>query len=212
MIKTERLPDGGFLARPDKPGPGVIVGMEMFGVTDYVRDLATSLAERGYTALAPDFYRTGLELPATDEGRTKGRELLAQLTREQALEDVGRAIERIDARAMLGCSVGGHIAYLAATEFPLTAAAFYPGWLTNSDIPLSQPEPTITRAPKGRILVLTGEDDFLIVASDREQIAERAELVVYPGAKHGFFCHTRDTYDPDASADAWQRVERHFRR
>jgi carboxymethylenebutenolidase len=186
--------------------------MEMFGVTGYVRDLATRLADRGYTALAPDFYGAGIVLPEDDEGRAKGRALLAQLTREQALADVAGAIERIDARAMLGCSVGGHIAYLAATEFPLTTAAFYPGWLTNTDIPLSRPEPTIARTPKGRILVLTGSEDFLVTQADRDEIAGHAELVVYPGAGHGFFCHTRDTYDPAASADAWERVERHFRR
>src|SRR5262249_53768727 len=136
---------------------------------------------------------------------------LQTLTREQALEDVGAAIERIDAQAMLGCSVGGHVAYLAATEYELTTAAFYPGWLTSTDIPLSRPEPTITREPKGRILVLTGSEDFLVTAADREQIAEHAELVVYPGAGHGFFCHTRETYDAAASADAWERVERHLR-
>ncbi len=211
MITTEQVA-GGFLARPETPGPGVVVGMEMFGVTDYVRDLAVRLAEHGYTALAPDFYGLGIELPATDEGRARGRELLQTLTRERVLADVQAAIEFLGPPVgMLGCSVGGHIAYLAATQLDLAAtAAFYPGWLTGTEIPLSRPEPTIALAPRGPLLVLTGEDDFLIGPADREQIAAAAELVVYPGAAHGFFCHTRETYDAAASADAWERVHTLF--
>jgi carboxymethylenebutenolidase len=112
---------------------------------------------------------------------------------------------------MLGCSVGGHIAYLAATRLDLAATvAFYPGWLTTTDVPLSRPEPTIATEPRGPVLVLTGGDDFLLGPADREAIARHADLVVYPGAQHGFFCHTRETYDAQASADAWVRVERFF--
>jgi carboxymethylenebutenolidase len=187
--------------------------MEMFGVTDYVRDLATGLAERGYTAYAPDFYAVGLELPHTDEGRARGRELLQTLTRERALAQVRAGIERLGGGrvGMLGCSVGGHIAYLAATRLDLAATvAFYPGWLTTTDVPLSRPEPTIETQPRGPVLVLTGEEDFLLGQAERDEIARHAELVVYPGAQHGFFCHARETYDAAASADAWARVERFF--
>ena len=33
------------------------------------------------------------------------------------------------------------------------------------------------------------------------------ELVEYPGAPHGFLCDRRDTSDPAASEDAWQRIQ-----
>ena len=56
--------------------------------------------------------------------------------------------------AALGFSAGGHMAYLAATAFDLTSAvSIYGGWLTNSDIPLSQPEPTINPTPLSRTTV-----------------------------------------------------------
>ena len=120
---------------------------------------------------------------------------------------------------MVGLSVGGHLAYHAATEVPLDAlAVFYPGWLTESTIPLSQPEPTVTRTPLlaalgTRVLFLVGDGDQLFTAAQRQEIADRLrsagvrhEFVVYPDTPHGFFCDERDTYRPAAAADAWQRL------
>ena len=39
-----------------KPGPGVIVIHEWWGLNDYARDRARMLARAGYTALAVDMY------------------------------------------------------------------------------------------------------------------------------------------------------------
>ena len=56
--------------------------------------------------------------------------------------------------AALGFSAGGHMAYLGATAFDLTSVvSIYGGCLTNSDIPLSQPEPTIHLTPQSRATV-----------------------------------------------------------
>lgn len=44
--------------------------------------------------------------------------------------------------------MGGHVGYLAASQVNLAACAlFYAGWLTSTDIELSQPEPTLTLTP-----------------------------------------------------------------
>ncbi len=106
---------------------------------------------------------------------------------------------------MVGLSVGGHIAYYAATQLPLAAVAvFYPGWLTDTGIALSRPEPTLALTPGltahgTRLLFLVGDADQLYTAAQRDQIAARLredgvdhEMVVYPGAPHGFFCDERD--------------------
>lgn len=127
------------LARPAAQGPfpGVVVAMEMFGVTAYIRDVTERVAQLGYVAIAPDFYHRsgpGIELPQDEEGRQAGFELVGRLTREGTLRDVAAAVghlaERADGRdrggqepgtgdggapaagrvAMLGCSLGGHLA------------------------------------------------------------------------------------------------------
>jgi carboxymethylenebutenolidase len=36
------------------------------------------------------------------------------------------------------------------------------------------------------------------------------EVVVYPGADHGFFCNQRASYHEEAANDAWGRVKALF--
>src|SRR5437879_1419620 len=139
-----------YMARPQASGsyPGVIVGFELFGVTSYIRQMVDRIAQLGYVALSPDFYHRsspGIELEATAEGRARGFELLHQFTRQHAISDVHavmtylREEEKCSKIGIIGFSVGGHIAYLAATQFDIKATvAFYPGWLTTQDIPLSR--------------------------------------------------------------------------
>lgn len=222
-------PMGAHVARPAAAGSfhGVVVAMEMFGVTDYIRDVTERVARLGYVAIAPDFYHRsgpGIELPHGEEGRQAGFELVGRLTREGALRDVAAAMDHLAGRAdgaaqrvaMLGCSLGGHVAYLAATSLDLAAAAvFYGGWLTTTDIPLSRPQPTVdlTAGIHGRVLYLAGEDDHAVPPDARAQIETalrsagvRHEMVVYPDTPHGFFCDVRDTYRAPQAQDAWRRV------
>jgi carboxymethylenebutenolidase len=220
-----------YVAAPRAPGayPGVIVGFEMFGVTGYVRGVADRIAGLGCVAVVPDFYhRFGerLALPADATGRDRGLDLLQRLSRVDVVSDVRATVAYLRARAdtaggtaMFGLSVGGHIAYLAATQVPLDAViAFYPGWLTQTTIALGRPEPTLTltagMARHGaRLLLLLGAQDHLYTARERELVAGtlRAEgvdheFIVYPDTPHGFFCHERDTYRPGAAEDAWRRA------
>lgn len=222
---------GAYLARPQEPGryPAVIVGMELFGVTHYIRQVADRVAALGYLAIAPDFYHSvqaDVELSYDQDGRSQGFALLHQIGRDDALRDVEATMDFLRQRAdcagrigFLGLSVGGHIGYLAATQLDIAAAAiFYAGWLTDTGIELSQPELTLTLTPGiaergGALLYFVGDKDALIGPEQREAIARsladagvRHEMVVYPEAQHGFFCDERDGYDPAASADAWTRT------
>ncbi|MFF3955104.1 dienelactone hydrolase family protein [Streptomyces sp. NPDC001890] len=214
-------PMGAYVARPTAPGqfPGVLVGMELFGVDAAVRDVCDRLAELGFVALAPDFHHQtapGSELPRDAAGRERGFELLGLMTRATVLSDVGAAIDHLhqadsESVSMVGLSLGGHIAYLSATEFALAATVvFYGGWLPTTDIPIGCPEPTLSLPPEitGRLLFLVGEEDHVVPPAEQREIADalrvagiRHEMVVHPGVGHGFL-HT----DPTTSADAWRRV------
>ena len=110
--------------------------------------------------------------------------------------------------------------WLAACELDLRAAAsFYGGGIAAPQGPGGQ-APTLGRTPKlrGRILCLYGEKDAFIPQDQVEAIrtalakaGKRSEIVVYPGADHGFFCDQRATYQEKAASDAWERVKRLFR-
>jgi carboxymethylenebutenolidase len=216
-----------YVARPAAalPGsPGVVVAFEMFGLTDYVRRVADRVAALGYTAIAPDFYHRfgeGIELPATAEGREQGLALLRKLDRAGVAADFQAAIDALAAPrvAALGLSVGGHLAYYAATQLRFDAlAVFYPGWLTSTEFAIGQPEPTLALTPGlaehgTRALVLTGANDHLVDAAQRAEIEAafqgagvEHELVVYPDTPHGYFCDERETFRPGPAADSWNRV------
>lgn len=204
--------------------PAVVIAFEMFGLTPYVREVAERVAALGYTAIAPDFYhRCGPGNVLEDTERERGFELIGTLTRDGVVEDVQAALAFAGNPAkagMIGLSVGGHFAYLAAARLDLAATAvFYGGWLTTTELPLGRPEPTLTLTPdiRGRLLFLTGEADHAVPAADVERIrtalaGPRHELVVYPDTPHGFFCHRRDTYRPEVADDAWRRVRELFAR
>jgi carboxymethylenebutenolidase len=182
----------------------------------------------GYVALAPDVnHRTApwVELAEDEPGLARGFELLHRLTREDALRDVGAAIDYLritgsDRIGMVGLSVGGHLAYLAASEFDLAAAVIvYGGWIPTTEIPLGRPRPTLTRTPgiTGRLLVLMGEHDQVISPEQRRQIADaleaadvRHDVVEYAGVGHGFLSDRRDTFDAAATEDAWARIRALF--
>jgi carboxymethylenebutenolidase len=229
-------PMAGYLARPAGPGPwpAVLLGFEMFGVTGYLREVAARVAGDGYLALVPDFYHWQnpdgghTELAADGAGRTRGLELVNGLRRDQVEADVRAAAGYLTGRpdstgqtAMVGLSAGGHIAYYAATRVPLAAlAVFYPGWLTGSDTGLSQTEPVLASTPRlaalgTPVLVLAGAGDHLYGPGDLAAIEAALttagvehEVVVYPDTPHGFACFERDSYRPEAAADAWERTRR----
>ena len=217
-----------YLARPaaDPAPTGVIVAHELFGVNPDIRRVADDLAGQGYLTIAPEFYHRdappGRWLERDDAGRQEGFGYLHRLGREQALADVAAAIgwlrsqPGIERVALVGFSAGGHLSSLAACRLPVSrTAVLYGGWLPGTDIPMSQPAPTLELTPgiTGRLLYLVGDDDTLIDAGQREQIRAalasagvKHEVVSYPGVGHAFFWPGTPPFDAAARADAWGRV------
>jgi carboxymethylenebutenolidase len=224
---------GGFLARPTAGGrrPAVLVFMEIFGINSHIREVTERVAREGYLALAPDyFHRTGpgIELGYDEAGFARGMELLNALQADEMVRDAGDAIAWLRGRpdvqgdriGAMGFCIGGHMTYLAACEADLRAAAsFYGGGIAAPKGPGGQAS-TIGRTAKmrGRILCLYGEKDAFIPQGQVEAIKAALakagaahEVVVYPGADHGFFCDQRASYQEQAARDAWERVKRLFR-
>jgi carboxymethylenebutenolidase len=216
-----------FSAMPDEPtGTGVVVLPDVRGLYRFYEELALRLAERGFAAVAIDYF-----------GRTAGvgkrrddfpfMDHVAKTTPAGIQADVAAAVEYLrspdggSCRAVftLGFCFGGRHSWLAAASGHALAGAigFYgrPG-LGGDGSPGPMHRAGEMQAP---ILALMGGADAAIPPEDvaaLEQALAAAgvehEVVSYDGAPHSFFDRRYDEF-ADASEDAWGRViafiERH---
>jgi carboxymethylenebutenolidase len=210
-----------FIARPDDATrrPAVLVIQEAFGLNGHIQNVARRIAGEGYATLAPDLYWRG------GKGRSVGYDqlpeaiaLMQSLRDDDVVTDVGSAIAhlarqpwvRADRIGITGFCMGGRVSFLVACELPDKVAACAPFY--GGGIPVEK-TPKL-RAP---LLAFFGEKDGFIpldavkafeAALAREK--KQAEVVVYPGADHGFFCDERGSYDEAAAKDAWKRLTAFF--
>jgi carboxymethylenebutenolidase len=212
-----------FAATPDEPaGAGVVVLPDVRGLYRFYEEVALRLAERGYRAVAIDYF--GRTAGAAKRGDDfEFREHTGRTTTEQVQADVAAAVEHLrpDAGAIftLGFCFGGRHSWLAAASGNRLAGAigFYgrPG-VGNDGSPGPAQRAAELEAP---ILALMGGADEGIppeAVAEFEEALEREgvehEVVTYPGAPHSFFDRKQADF-ADASEDAWGRVlafiERH---
>jgi carboxymethylenebutenolidase len=224
VIPTDDGPMEGYLAEPDGGGPypGVIVWQEAFGVNEYVRSVADRLADEGYVALAPElFHRSGKHLDIGYTDREKIMPLLGAIDNAAIATDARAAAHALRSRTevnpdmlgVVGFCVGGLSALITglATDVK-SVVAFYPGGVMHARPGMKlTPIAGQLRDLEAETLVLVGDDDQGIPAAEIEGIRaalapakRKHEVVVYPGAKHGFHSQDRhDVYHPHAAEQAW---------
>jgi carboxymethylenebutenolidase len=202
---------------------GVILGFELFGITDYVKSVAERLAAVGYRVAVPDYYfRVGERRTFGSDatGRDDAFEALATVDRPAALAATRAAIDALEGCltiGFLGLSVGGHIGLAVAPDMPIhRVAAFYPTFLNGDRMVVSGSEPTMKslgRLGERPVLLFFGSADALCrpdYVAEIEMVLGATGVphraVTYPGAAHGFACKDRPSYNADADADSWQQT------
>jgi carboxymethylenebutenolidase len=222
---------GGWFARPEGEGPfpGVIVVMEAFGLNRHIESVAERIAREGYLAIAPDLYYRAEDRVAAYTELPKAIGLMTQLDDRKIVEDVRATMQWLEAQpgirsgaiGITGFCMGGRVSFLSACHLPLRAAApFYGGGIGRTMIPSpGMPHPPIDDAAgiTGSLLIFYGDKDNFIPPDEVALVKERlaslgkdAEVIVYPGADHGFFCEERPSYHEAAAQDAWKRLLRFF--
>jgi carboxymethylenebutenolidase len=206
-----------FLATPDEAtGVGIVILPDVRGLYRFYEELALRFAERGYTALAIDYF-----------GRTAGVDKrgddfeymphVQQTTPEGIQADVAAAVEHLRGfcRSIftVGFCFGGRTSWLAAASRHRLAGAigFYGMPAERNGVAGPTQRAGEIEAP---ILALQAGADQNITAEHNAEF-ERAltaagvehELVTYEGAPHSFFDRRQQDF-ADASADAWERVLR----
>ena len=221
-------PDGatcrGYLAYDESlegPRPGVLVVHEWWGHNDYVRRRADMLARMGYTAFALDMYGEGKH---TGHPKEAQQFMQAALDQREVSRERFRAARRIlqdhpttdsTRTAAIGyCFGGGVVLDMARTGSDLDGVASFHGSLGTD-------APTTPAEVRTQVLVCTGDADVMVQDGQleglREEFGSALELVVYPGAKHGFTNPAADQkaaefdiplgYDAAADAGSWRALE-----
>jgi carboxymethylenebutenolidase len=206
----------GYLALPERPGPGLIVIQEWWGLVPHIEHLADRLAAAGFVALAPDLYH-GKQAKSPDEAG----KMMMSLRIDEAARDLDGAIAHLTALpgvstkkvGTIGFCMGGALSLYAASRSPSVGACvvFYGGH------PNVKPNLAALQAPV--LGIYAGRDTFVspaVVADlDRELTAlgKRHEFHTYAEAQHAFFNDDRPgVYNAEASADAWARTLEFLRR
>lgn len=207
----------GFLATPAKTGryPAVIVVHEWWGLTDWIKEMTSKLADQGYVALAVDLYRGKV---ATDP--MQAHELSRGLPEDRALTDLNGGISYLITRpdvdrASLGvigwCMGGGYAVRLATIDQFLRACVVNYGALPT--------DPNDLQSLITPVLGNFGGQDGGITPADVHAFEKTMkgfsspmhprtiDVKIYPDAGHAFMNPTNTTgYRPGDAADAWTRT------
>ena len=210
-----------FAATPDEPSAtGVVILPDVRGLYRFYEELALRFAERGYAAIAFDYF-----------GRTAGVEKrgddfeymphVQQTTPEGVQADVAACVAWLREHGCtsiftVGFCFGGRNSWLAsASGHGLQGAVGFYGMPGQSSRPGASPTEKAAEmaAP---ILALQAGDDQNITAEHNAAFEEALtaagvehEIVTYEGAPHSFFDRKQEEF-ADASADAWSRTLEFF--
>ncbi len=199
--------------------PVIVVIHEIFGITDWVQDVADQFAAAGYIALAPDLLsgmapnggRTS-DFPPGGVGPAIGKLNPDQITADlNAVADYGLKLPAATKKLFVtGFCWGGGQSFRFATNRPdLAAALVFYG---------PPPDKDAMARIKAPVFGFYGGNDARInatIPATRDQMKELGktyEPVIYEGAGHGFM---RSGEAPDASeanakarSEAWARVKK----
>ena len=207
----------GYLAEPERVGPGVVVLQEWWGLDDHIRSVCDRFAAEGYVALAPDLFH-GETTEQPDEAQQK----MMAMKMEEAEKEMRGAVDYVAAHpkctgdvGTVGFSLGGGLSIWTATVNDKVGAAvsFY--------YVMPHGKPDFSKLAGKPVLGHFGEDDDFIPPEDAKalhqemnQAGVEAIFHFYEGAGHAFFAdHNRlGTYHPEHAETSWDRTLEFLRR
>ena len=208
-----------------KNAPVVLVISEVFGVHEYIADVARRFAKAGYFAIAPELFVRQGDATAYGEVAKLIAEVVSKVPDAQVMADLDATVAWAKAEGadtgklgITGFCWGGRITWLYTAHNPAVKAgvAWY-GRLVGAANALQPTHPVDVAARlAGPVLGLYGEKDTGIPLETVDQMkaalaaggagAKKSEFVVYPDAPHAFHADYRPSYRKDAADDGWKRA------
>jgi dienelactone hydrolase len=204
--------------------PGVVVVHEWWGHNDYVNKRADQLASLGYVAFALDMYGKGqvtddFKKAAEISGVFKSDRNLMRARANAGLKVLLKNDFVDDKRiAAMGYCFGGTVALeMARAGMDLKGVVSFHGGLDT-------PDPSDAKKIKGKVLVLTGGDDYYVPAAQVAAFEDEMkkanvdwQVNVYSHAVHGFTNAANRTdnskglaYNAEADARSWEAMKAFF--
>jgi carboxymethylenebutenolidase len=205
--------------------PVVLVISEIFGVHEYIADVARRFAKAGYCAIAPElFVRQG---DATSYGEISKliAEVISKVPDAQVMADLDATVAWAKGQGadtsklgITGFCWGGRITWVYSAHNPSVKAgvAWY-GRLVGAASALTPKHPVdVAGSLHGPVLGLYGEKDTGIPLDTVDAMkaalaagnaaAKASQFVIYPDAPHAFHADYRPSYRKTAADDGWQRA------
>jgi carboxymethylenebutenolidase len=187
-----------------------------------VRDMTRRVAKAGYYAVAPELFKREGGVGHIPDVQAILKIVLA-VPRKQLLGDITASIDwakkrpgaRADRVGVTGWCWGGAIVYQVAGTNPdikATVAWYGPPARPYPDQPAPVTGFDIAKDIKTPLLGLYGELDTNPSPADARKFGDlvkahnpNVEIVVYPGARHGFSADYRPSFNAAAAEDGWKR-------
>ena len=210
--------------------PVVLVLSEIFGVHDYIADVARRFAKLGYLAIAPELFVRQGDAQSYGEIAKLQAEVISKVPDAQVKGDMDAALDWAAANGgdlsrvgVTGFCWGGRQVWLYAAHNPRVKAgvAWY-GRLVGQATELTPKHPVdVAASLNGPVLGLYGGADTGIPLDTVDKMkaalaqgnaaAKASEFVVYPEAPHAFHADYRPSFRKEAAEDGWKRATAWFK-
>lgn len=201
--------------------PVVLVVSEIFGVHEYIADVARRFAKQGYLALAPELFVRQGDPGSYGNVPELMREVISKVPDAQVMADLDACVAwakdnggNVDKLGITGFCWGGRIAWLYSAHNPKVRAgvAWY-GRLVGDKSAVTPSQPVDIGANlRTPVLGLYGGKDAGIPLESVDRMkaelakgGSKSEFVIYQNAGHAFHADYRPSYVEADAKDAWKR-------
>ena len=210
--------------------PVVLVIQEIFGLHEYITDVANRFAQQGYMAIAPDlFERQGDPVQYAEMAKLIA-EVVSKVPDEQVIKDLDATVAWAGKNggdtsrvAITGFCWGGRITWLYAAHAKIKAGVAWYGRLVGASNAMNPSHPIDKVAQlNAPVLGLYGGKDTGIPLDTVEKMklalaggspaAKMSEFVIYPDAPHAFHADYRPSYREEAAKDGFAKCLAWFKK